>query len=102
MDELDAPPTPGRILLDEYLTPRKITAAQLAAAIHVPEVRIAALLSGKAGMLTDTAVRLARYFGTTERYWVDLQSDYDLFWARTRLEYDLSAIVPRGAGTGPT
>ncbi len=100
MTKPEPPPTPGQILAEKFLKPLGITTEQLAAELNCPPIRISALVSGRSGLLTDTAARLARYFGTTDRYWMDLQSDYDLYWTRSRLEIDLAAIVPLGAGTG--
>ncbi len=96
------PPTPGEILQSAYLSPLGMTPDDLAKAVNLPVVRIVALLGGRAGMLTDTAVRLALYFGTTDRFWVDLQSDHDLYWTRERLEFDLKEITPRSSGTAPS
>lgn len=96
------PPTPGEVLQLAYLSPLGIKPEELSSALHIPLVRVTALLSGRSGMLSDTAVRLAKYLGTTERFWVDLQSDHDLFWARERLEFDLKEITPRSSGTAPS
>lgn len=96
------PPTPGEILQAAYLLPLGISHEQLSVALHIPLVRVTAMITGRAGMLSDTAVRLAKYLGTTERFWMDLQADYDLYWARERLEFDLKEITPRGSGTAPS
>ena len=72
------PVHPGRILRDEFLVPRDLTQVELAKRIGVSFPRINELVNGKRGVTVDTALRLARLFGTTPQYWLNLQRDYDL------------------------
>lgn len=69
---------PGEILLEEFLEPLGISQYRLAKAISVPARRINEIVHGKRGISTDTALRLARALGTSDRFWMNLQSRYDL------------------------
>lgn len=69
---------PGEILAEEFLGPLAITQYRLAKEISVPARRINEIVQGKRGISADTALRLSRYFGTSERFWVNLQAHYDL------------------------
>jgi len=69
---------PGEILAEEFLAPLEITQYRLAKEISVPPRRINEIVQGKRGISADTALRLSRYFGTSERFWINLQSHYDL------------------------
>lgn len=69
---------PGEVLLEEFLLPMEISQNALARAADVPPRRINEIVLGKRGISADTAVRLARVFGTSERFWLGLQTDYDL------------------------
>ena len=69
---------PGEVLLEEFLTPMGISQNALARAAGVPPRRINEIVLGKRGVTADTAVRLALALGTTERFWLGLQADYDL------------------------
>ena len=89
-----APIHPGEVLQEEYLTPLGITQHKLAVSIGVPPRRINEIVHGKRGISADTALRLARYFGTTERFWLNLQSRYDIELERDRLVDDLNEITP--------
>lgn len=96
---MTAPPTmspihPGEVLLQEYLEPLGVTQHRLAVAIGVPPRRINEIVHGKRRISADTALRLARYFGTTERFWLNLQSRYDLELERDRLAPALEEIEP--------
>jgi antitoxin HigA-1 len=73
-----APIHPGEILLEEFLEPFAISQYRLAKDISVPPRRINEIVHGKRAITPDTALRLARYFGTSERFWANLQSHYDL------------------------
>jgi addiction module HigA family antidote len=73
-----APIHPGRILATEWLEPLGITPYRLARDIGVPPNRITAILAGERGITADTALRLARYFGTDAQSWMNLQAGYDL------------------------
>jgi addiction module HigA family antidote len=76
---------PGEILLEEFLVPMEISQNRLARDIGVPPRRINEIVHGKRAVTADTALRLARYFGTSEPFWMGLQADYDLEAARERL-----------------
>jgi len=69
---------PGEILLNEFLTPMGISQYRLARDINVDPRRINAIVLGQRAISADTALRLARYFGTSERFWLNLQMRYDL------------------------
>jgi addiction module HigA family antidote len=69
---------PGEILLEEYLKPMSISQYRLAKDINVDPRRINEIIHGQRSITADTALRLARYFGTSERFWLNLQSRYDL------------------------
>jgi antitoxin HigA-1 len=73
-----SPVHPGEILKEEFLEPLALSASQLAAAIKVPTNRVTRLINEQSGVSADTARRLARVFGTTPDFWMNLQSRYDL------------------------
>lgn len=75
-------PTPGEILLEEFLKPMGITQYRLAKEIGVPQRRIGEIVAGKRAITADTGLRLARFFGMSDGFWIGLQADYDT--ARTR------------------
>jgi len=85
---------PGEILLSEYLEPLDVTQHRLAVAIGVSPRRINEIVHGKRRISADTALRLARYFGTTERFWLNLQARHDLEVERDRLAHSLKQIQP--------
>ena len=73
-----APVHPGEVLLKEFLEPMGITQYRLAKDINVPARRINEIVHGKRAITTNTALRLSRYFGTSEQFWVNLQVRYDI------------------------
>ena len=73
-----APVHPGEVLLEEFLKPMNLSQNRLAMAIGVPARRINEIVLGKRGVSADTALRLARYFGTSPEFWLGLQMDYEL------------------------
>lgn len=79
------PSHPGEILQEEFLAPLGVSQYRLAKDISVPPRRVNEIVLGKRGITADTALRLARYFGTTERFWLNLQARYDLELERDRL-----------------
>jgi addiction module HigA family antidote len=81
----EPPIHPGEILLEEYLEPLGISQYRLAKDISVPPRRINEIVHGKRSISADTALRLARYFGTSERFWLNLQTHYDLEVEKDRL-----------------
>jgi len=80
-----APVHPGEILAKEFLEPLELTQYRLAKDISVPPRRINEIVLGQRGITADTALRLARYFKTTEQFWLNLQSHFDLEVERDRL-----------------
>lgn len=84
---------PGRFLLSEFMEPHQLSANALANALHVPANRITAILKGQRGITADTALRLARYFGTTADFWLNLQKDYELRQARRVAQREIDAVV---------
>jgi addiction module HigA family antidote len=91
------PVHPGEILAEEYLAPLGVTQHRLAVAIGVPPRRINEIVHGKRRISADTALRLSRYLGTSERFWLNLQSRYDLEVERERLAPTLAGIEPLSA-----
>ena len=79
------PVTPGDILLHEFMEPLGLSANALATALRVPANRITGILAASRGITADTALRLARYFGTSPQFWMNLQRDYDLRRAGTKV-----------------
>lgn len=90
-------PHPGEILLEEFLKPMTLSQNALARAVHVPPRRINEIVLGKRDITADTDLRLARYFGLSEGFFLGLQTDYDLMQRRREIEHDLKAIHPRAA-----
>jgi antitoxin HigA-1 len=89
---------PGEILRDDFLQPMKISVYALAQAIKVPRSRVNDIVLGRRGMTADTAFRLARYFGTTPDFWINLQARYDLDAADRKLRRRIAREVrPRAA-----
>ena len=85
-------PTPGEILLEEFLEPMGITQYRLAKEIGVPQRRIGEIVAGKRAVTVDTGLRLSRFFGTSDGFWIGLQTDYDTAQARDALSDVLSRI----------
>lgn len=86
---------PGEMLREEFMEPMKLSANALALDIHVPVSRILDIIHERRGLSPDTCARLARYFGTTERFWTNLQAEYDLSVIRQTRKEELERIVPR-------
>ena len=80
-----APIHPGEMLLEEFLVPLGLTQYRLAKALNVPARRINQIIHGTRAVTADTALRLARFFGTSDRFWLNLQAAYDLDVERDRL-----------------
>lgn len=76
---------PGEVLLKEFLEPLRLSQNRAAREMSVPPRRLNEIVHGKRRITADTALRLARYFGTSERFWLGLQADYDLEEARRSL-----------------
>ncbi|GLR49086.1 transcriptional regulator [Shinella yambaruensis] len=90
-------PHPGDILLEEFLQPMEISQNALARAVHVPPRRINEIVLGKRQVTADTDLRLTRYFGLSEGYFLRLQAEFDLMQKRREIGRDLDRIVPRDA-----
>ncbi|MBI4967346.1 MAG: HigA family addiction module antidote protein [Rhodospirillales bacterium] len=95
----DFPPAhPGEVLREDFLKPLGMSQYALAKAIGVAQMRVSAIVNGKRAITPDTALRLARYFGTSAEFWVGMQATYDLESARDRLGKAIKAeIRPRKA-----
>jgi len=90
-------PHPGEILREEFLVPMALTQNALARAVHVPPRRINEIVLGKRSITADTDLRLARYFGMSEGFFLGLQTDYELMERRRVIADDLKSIRPRAA-----
>jgi antitoxin HigA-1 len=84
---------PGEILLEEFLEPMELSQYRLAKDLSVPARRINEIVHGKRGISADTALRLGRYFGTSDEFWMNLQMHYDLEVERARLKKRLPKEV---------
>jgi addiction module HigA family antidote len=91
---------PGEMLREEFLLPMKITQQQLADAIHVPFQRINELVNGKRGVTPSTSLRLAKFFGVSEDFWMNLQVRWDLYRTRKKEQDILEKI--KAVKTQPT
>lgn len=85
-------PTAGEILLEEFMQPLNISAYKLAQDIKVPVSRIQDILHNRRKITADTSIRLAKYFGLSDRYFLDIQNDIDIREAKRNIEEDLAAI----------
>ena len=90
-------PHPGEILDLEFMRPIRLSQNALARAIHVPPRRINQLIHGKRAVSADTDLRLARYFGLSEGFFLGLQADYDLMQRKRQIARELESINPRAA-----
>lgn len=90
-------PHPGEILALEFLEPMALSQNALARAIGVPPRRINEIVLGKRAITADTDLRLARYFGLSEGFWLGLQGDYELMQRRREISTQIEAIQPRTA-----
>ncbi len=88
------PVHPGEILLEDFLKPMGITQYRLAKSIGVPQRRIGEIIAGRRSITADTALRLARFFGTEAQSWMNLQTHYDLEIAQEQLDGRLEKEVP--------
>jgi antitoxin HigA-1 len=92
-----APTSPGEMLRDEFLKPMGVTNYRLAKEIDVPAQRIGDIIAGKRGITAETDLRLCRFFGLTDGWWLRLQGDYDTRLARAALAKKLAKIKPWSA-----
>ena len=85
---------PGEILQEEFLKPTAVSAYALAKRLHVPPHRINDIVLERRGITADTALRLSRFFGTTEHFWLNLQGAYEIGRAKAELAGELEQIEP--------
>jgi antitoxin HigA-1 len=83
---------PGEILEEEFLKPMQITAYKLSQAIGVPQTRTSQILKGKRRITADTALRLSKYFGTSSKFWLGLQNDFDIEEEKRNIKKELELI----------
>ena len=91
------PTHPGEMLVKEFLEPMGLTQRDLADGIRVPYQRVNEVVNGRRGITASTALRLAKYFGNSEEFWMYLQLRWDLYQARKSEEFGLRDIQPRSA-----
>jgi addiction module HigA family antidote len=89
-----ANPTPGEMLLEDFITPMGLSQNSLARAIGVPPRRINEIVLGKRSITADTDLRLARFFGISEGFWLGVQADYELMERRRLIKAELQKITP--------
>ena len=89
-----APTHPGEMLLEEFLIPLGLTQRELAKAIHVPYQRVNEIVNGRRGMTPSTSLRLAKLFGVSADFWMNLQLRWDLYNAQKAEADELKAIQP--------
>jgi addiction module HigA family antidote len=85
---------PGEILLEEFLIPMEISAYRLAKETFLPQTRISEIIKGKRRITADTAIRFSKFFGTSAKFWLGLQDDYDLEEERNQKEQEFNNIKP--------
>lgn len=85
---------PGEVLLEEFLIPLEISAYRLAKETFLPQTRISEIIKGNRGVSADTALRFAKYFGTSAKFWLGLQDDYDLEAEQRQKEQLFNSIKP--------
>jgi antitoxin HigA-1 len=96
-DDLLPNPHPGEILLEEFLRPMGVSQNAIARAVHVPPRRINEIVLGKRAVTADTDLRLTRYFGLSEGFFLGLQNDFDLLQRRREIGAELLSITPHAA-----
>jgi len=97
-----APVAPGEILAEEFMSPNGLNANRVALALRVPATRVAEIVNGQRAISPDTAIRLGRYFNTSAKFWMNLQSNYELRkWEdriRPEVERDVTPLPMACAG----
>jgi addiction module HigA family antidote len=93
------PTHPGEMLLEEFLNPMGMTQRELADAIHVPYQRVNEIVNGRRGVTPSTALRLAKFFGTSPDFWMNLQLRWDLYQAKREEKRALETIQPHSHST---
>lgn len=96
MNKKLAPVSPAEMLQEEFLKPLSLTKYRLAKAIGVPPQRVGDIVNGKRAITADTDLRLCRFFGLSDGWWLRLQADYDVAVTRDRIEPALADIEPLG------
>lgn len=89
---------PGEVLLEEFLIPLEITQYRLAKDLKIPQTRVSQIVKGNRRITADTALRLSKYFGTSAKFWLGLQDDYDLEEFNNKLEEELKQIPKANQG----
>lgn len=93
-----APTHPGEVLVEDFLKPLAMSQYALAKAVGVPQIRISEIVRAERAVTPDTALRLARYFGTSAEFWLSMQATYDLEMARDKVGATIDATIsPRAA-----
>jgi len=87
---------PGEVLQEEFLIPLEITAYRLSKEISIPQTRISKILKGERRITADTALRLAKFFGNSAKFWLGLQDDYDIEDEKKHRQKDLNSIKQYG------
>ncbi len=90
---------PGEVLKEEFLDPMGVSAYRLSKETFIPQTRISEIIKGNRRITADTALRLAKYFGTTAKFWLGLQDDYDLEEEKKINQKELGAIQPLESNT---
>ena len=88
------PTHPGEMLLEEFLRPMRLTQKELAVAISVPYQRVNEIINGRRGITPSTALRLAKFFGVSPDFWMNLQLRWDLYFAKQSEADNLKTIKP--------
>ena len=91
MDKI-APIHPGEILYEDFLKPMNISGYKLAKALFINQTRISEIIKGKRSITTDTALRLAKFFGTSTEFWLNIQAQYDIETISGSLKHELDNI----------
>lgn len=87
---------PGEVLLEEFLQPMEISQYRLAKDLNIPQTRVSQIIKGKRRITADTALRLSKYFGTSAKFWLGLQDDYDLEASNEKIAGELNEIPLAG------
>jgi addiction module HigA family antidote len=85
---------PGEILLEEFLSPMGVSAYRLAKETYIPQTRISEIIKGNRRITADTALRLSKFFGTSPKFWLGLQDDYDLEEEQVQKSNEFNKINP--------
>ena len=94
MAKMIAPVSPGEMLKEEFLNPHRVTKYRLAKSIGVPAQRIGDIIAGKRGISADTDLRLCKFFGMSDDWWLRLQASFDTTLAKRKMASELAKIIP--------